>query len=232
MNNTQTAKTTQKPIESQPEITAELEQLIWQNIPHTTDPTKATLKEYDLLKCLAQAGYEQFKLGNQPLHLFQAHFMLFHLLYRLQNKWFQAGLGILHIHSLKIEFEPFEKAENLPKSPAPGSKSIQLEHFDPLKAYYLDFSAYYQTQTEEVQQLLESFWHAFARQSISTSTNQMSYQQALSLFELSPPFSPQQLKQRYRQLRQATHPDRGGSAETFQKVQTAYQCLQTHSAVA
>jgi len=207
---------------SAPEISAELEQLIWQVVTQHSPP----LKEFHLLKTLAQAGYTQFELGKDELSLFQAHFMLFHLLYRLQNQWLEAGLGILHIHTLEIRFEPFEKAENLSESPALPPKTANLDRFDPLKAYYLDFSAYYQTQSDEVQQLLEDFWLTFGRQPTRQTQGNLSYQQALTLFELEPSFSAQILKQRYRQLRQQTHPDKGGSASDFQQVLEAYEILQ------
>lgn len=207
---------------SAPEIPAELEQLIWQVVTQHSSP----LKEYHLLKTLAQAGYTQFELGKDALSLFQAHFMLFHLLYRLQNQWLEAGLGTLYIHTLEIRFEPFEKAENLSKFPAQPSKTANLDRFDPLKTYYLDFSAYYQTQSDEVRQLLKDFWLTFAQQPFQRIQGNLSYQQALTLFDLEPSFSPQTLKQRYRQLRQQTHPDKGGNASDFQQVLEAYEILQ------
>ncbi|GAB6034006.1 DNA-J related domain-containing protein [Galenea microaerophila] len=209
---------------TEPHISTELEQLIWQTITQSAHP----LKEYDLLKTLSQAGYAQFDLGQDELTLFQAHFMLFHLLYRLQNRWAEQGKGQLHIHVLDIHFDCFKTGENVSKSPVLLSTDADLSAFDPLKAYYLDFSAYYQTQSDEVKSLLEDFWRTFMHRPSLRRQKGMAYQQALTLFALEPDFDQQTLKQRFRQLRQQTHPDKGGSAAAFQQVLEAYEVLQTY----
>ncbi len=198
-----------------PDISPALEQLIYQTILNSPSP----LKEYDLLKTLTQAGYAEFDLSGSELQLFQAHFMLFHLLYRLQDQWQAAGKGSLEIHTLGIFFK---KTDKIPKSPVLPDEKDALATFDSLKAYYLDFSAYYNTQEEEIQALLDGFWHRFIT---GQANSNLSQQQALELFELTPPFSAHTLKQRYRQLRQHTHPDKGGSNQAFQQVIEAYEIL-------
>lgn len=51
------------------------------------------------------------------------------------------------------------------------------------------------------------------------------YRNYLELLKISFPFTKQELKSAYRKKALETHPDSGGTAETFREVHTAYQVL-------
>lgn len=191
------------------------------------------LKEYDLLKALTAAGYPQFDTSGDPLALFQAHFMLFHLLYRLQPIWQAAGHGKLNIHTLslyfehEIETETSEKNQTLPESPV---LPHPIEEFDGLKAYYLDFEHYRQTQNEQVQAMLDDFWISFAKGGYARENKNLSERQARQRLNLPEhgTLTREQIKRHYQKARSQYHPDKGGCAETFNQVTQAYQILTAH----
>jgi hypothetical protein len=209
-------------------IPKEIEQLLLVKLKPTSKAQP--LKEYDLLKALTAAGYPQFDTSGDTLALFQAHFMLFHLLYRLQPIWQVEGHGKLNIHTLSLYFEPEMKTETEENSQTLSESPVLLHptgEFDGLKAYYLDFEHYHQTQTEEVQAMLDDFWISFAKGGYSQKDRSLSERQARRLLNLpdSGELTHEQIKRHYQQARSQHHPDKGGSADTFHQMTLAYQTL-------
>ena len=69
--------------------------------------------EYDLMQSLKMQGYFDFlSQPALPHELFQAHFILFHSLYLLNNIFIDKKLYLLSIDTLKIQLLPYQAGEN------------------------------------------------------------------------------------------------------------------------
>lgn len=174
------------------------------------------IAEHALLKQLSQAGYAVFTPSLEPLELFQAHFLLFHILYRLADKWQQAGHGRLVIDCLNIHFQPESDPDITP------SDQTNLARDDSLKRYYLDYQHYRDTQTQDVIELLDSFW---CQQPETIDHNALKQAKITLDLPLDQNLDRQQINQHYRRLSFSHHPDRGGDTSTFQKLSNAIQIL-------
>lgn len=169
----------------------------------------AGLSEYRLLQQLRTEGCAL--LGQAPLSdaltLFRSHFLIFHALYLLRDQLWQQGQAHLSISPLLIQLLPYSAAE------------AALTGDDPLRLYYLDLNQLADTDADEVQRLLNSFW-----QRLRGGEEQ---QAALQLFGLSEAEAsvPGALKRRFRQLVSQHHPDRGGETARLQAVNQAREIL-------
>ena len=106
--------------------------------------------EYDLMMSLKSQGYFDFlSKPAVPHELFRAHFFLFHSLYLLSNILLEQEVGVLEIHTLKIQLHPYQNGEN----------ALQVD--SKLKAYYLNFNNLENTTEDDVYDLLESFWNKY-----------------------------------------------------------------------
>jgi DnaJ-like protein len=167
------------------------------------------LKEYDLL----MAMYEPLPLDERPnisdsLTLFQQHFWLFHILYRLQDHQHFLQQGHLQIDPLKIQWLPYSHQ---------SASRQDLTIDDPLRRYYLDLDNLKTTQREDVDTLLSSFWLRIVDDSDK--------QAALDCLGLPADTDYKTIKQRYRKLLSDAHPDRGGSHEEAQALNKAMEYL-------
>ena len=167
------------------------------------------LAEYALIQQLKarHSGH----LPNLPLTdklvLFRTHFLLFNALYRLRDQLWQAQTHLLEISPLCIRLLPYE----------PGDTA--LSERDELRDYYLDMSQLRDTDERDVERLLASFWTRMQGGEEKLA--------ALQLFELDAdqPVDMPRIKQRYRQLVSLHHPDRGGSTQRLQSINTAMEIL-------
>ncbi|MBF0283176.1 MAG: DnaJ domain-containing protein [Magnetococcales bacterium] len=164
----------------------------------------AGLKEFDLLQHLRRELPELFPSGAllDSLEMFQTHFLLFHLLYRLRDQLRAEQRGELAIHCLDIRLHPWRPAENnLPGPP------------DPLRAYYLDVSRLEGTTRREVEGMLADFWTSYDRWDRRVD----------SLAALGLPLdAPREtIRRRWRELAKSHHPDHGGDPEAFRRVAEA-----------
>ncbi|MDP4527945.1 DNA-J related domain-containing protein [Alkalimonas delamerensis] len=143
--------------------------------------------------------------------LFQRHFVLQHLLYRIQQQWLDDELAWLQIDLARVELLPYQ--------------GQQLSAEDQGRAlWYLDWHNFYQMDAATLQQQLDAFWQHYASQS-SAPTPSFSHQQACSLLELDWPCDLTTIKRQYRSLALQHHPDRGGDADSFVQIRMAYQQL-------
>ncbi|WP_455234636.1 DNA-J related domain-containing protein [Thiogranum longum] len=165
------------------------------------------LSEHQLLHRLHELGYFSFLGGSpwQPHALFCAHFLLFHVLYRLRELAWREQLANLEINPLKICWSDYQAGEN-----AVGAA-------DPLREYYLDLSNLQRTSERDVDELLASFWVRFQRED--------QREDALAILGLSDPVDDTTIKQTYRQLAMQHHPDRGGETERLQAINAAVKVL-------
>jgi hypothetical protein len=180
--------------------------------------TTPKLTEHQLMLHLVEQGFEQFRPSLDPLVLFQTHFMLFHLLYRLQDRWLQHGKGQLHIHTLDLHLAPMPESTRF----SPG-----LVKNDPLRAYYLDFDEYRNTQEDDVIDLLTDFWQRLAAGPVPASVGEKEIEQAKQTLHWPQgvELSERTIQQQYRRLSQQHHPDKGGDAEAFHAITHARAVL-------
>lgn len=168
------------------------------------------LSEYQLLQILREQRLQPFASSDlqNPLSLFQTHFLLFNQLYRLRDKLHQQQQYSLEIHSLNIRLLPW----------VPGSQDLALS--DPLRDYYLDSSQLESTDAARVEEMLATSRLRLLRQDEAV--------QALTVLGFTdllttPP--ARSIRSHYRQLAALHHPDRGGDIEQAQAINRAYALL-------
>lgn len=169
------------------------------------------LDEHQLLQHLRRPPYglmPELTLDDS-LGLFQSHFLLFHVLYRLRDRLHGEQSAQLHISPLNIRLRPYRQCGE------------GLEVNDPLREYYLDLGQLDQTGREDVEAMLAGFWQKAA---IGVDAKQ----EALATLELKEPVTLGEVKAQYRRLVMAHHPDRGGEAERMHDLNDALATLQRY----
>ncbi len=168
------------------------------------------LTEHALISRLRDTGVEPFVGARlqEPLSLFQTHFVLFHCLYRLRDRL--AGEGEwLRIHCLDIGIESMLYAAGSSGAGGGGIPALQ----DPLRAYYLDLARLDTMDAAAVEALLGDFWMRLGRD--------QKREQALAVLDLADPVDAAAIRQQYRRMAQRHHPDRGGDTATLQRINAA-----------
>lgn len=191
------------------------------------DECSLGLSEHDLLKRLQNPPYKLFaaEAFREPLILFQTHFLLFHCLYRLREQYIAQGIGDIEISALLIQ-KKASRNKHFDSNESDGLKAPS-QH-DPLAQYYLDWSHFNNTNKDDVESLLNSFWQKMCAPSTCSPS---SLQESLTVLELDKPIPLADLKVQYRRLAKCHHPDKGGDGEQFKKICQAYQHLK-HAALA
>jgi hypothetical protein len=198
-----------------PPLPERFESLIWALLK-----TQKTIGEYQLMRTLAEEGFPQFKPDLDPLIMFRAHFLLFHLLYRLQDRWLFESRGWLSIHTTDIHLQEMQSVADSEEE----SRQELLED-DPLKSYYLDYSEFLNTQEEDVLSLLDDFWRKMAGSPIHAMgpEDRLKAQQRLGLQGQT--VSIESVKLQFRALCQLHHPDKGGDPQVFRQICDAKELL-------
>jgi hypothetical protein len=177
----------------------------------------AGISEFELITLLKQPPYSLFDEDalRDPLTLFQTHFVLFHSLYHLRNEWREQKVGELDIRATQIKLDSIL------------SFDAGLQASDPLADYYLDWTNLSATDQAGVNDLLNSFWQKMAGVDDSHYFSQEAVNEAILTLQITSIeyLSLAQLKQQYRKLQHAKHPDKGGSVEDSQQVLQAYTTL-------
>ncbi len=175
------------------------------------------ISEFEIITLLKKPPYLLFDDDalRDPLMLFQTHFVLFHSLYHLRNDWRAQSVGELSIGATLIKLQPML------------SFDAALQATDPLGDYYLDWSNFSATDEAGVEDLLNRFWQAMAGGEMQYPISQAALSEASSNLQIDSVegLSLVQLKQQYRKLQHANHPDKGGSVEDSQRVLQAYTTL-------
>lgn len=168
------------------------------------------VSEHELLKQLRGEGGDESSAFwssafNNNHSLFKAHFLLFHILYRLRNRLWEQKLGHLDISPIKIQLLPFVEGED------------SLAEYDRLMEYYLDISNLESTSPREVDEMLAGFYIKLNRKD--------NRQQALQVLGLEDPVDDGEIKKQYRRLAMEHHPDRGGDNQRLQEINSAVRIL-------
>lgn len=165
------------------------------------------IKEYDLIQRLREQGYFAFLDDRQgDTHaLFVAHFMLFHILYRLQDHLLTTHGRYLEISALCIRLH------------LTRSGGCELGEYDPVRDYYLDLDNLRRTGPADVEALIASFWKRFERHA--------GREQALATLGLCDPVDQATIRRQYKRLAMQHHPDRGGDKSRLQEINRAANIL-------
>ncbi|MFQ2321540.1 DNA-J related domain-containing protein [Aeromonas dhakensis] len=165
---------------------------------------------YKVHELLAELRRQEFipPLPGDKQQLFRLNFLIMNALYQLQAELHDEGWWLL-ISTLDIRIEPL----------APRNTASALARGEALRSYYLDWQVFWQTDREEVEALLGSFWRAYARDEHRA--------EALTLFALPAGAGPDAIRRRWRELALQHHPDRGGDADTFIRLRWAWEHLKT-----
>jgi len=166
------------------------------------------LSEFEILRHLQRGTHQSFDEGlfKDNLAMYRAHFLLFHALYRLQDRLLAQRTAHLEIHVLTIRLQPWR-----------DSGRTEVATPDAMRAYYLDIGNMENTRAEDVERLLGAFWSRYFADERRS--------EALAVLGLAEPASLGQIEARYRRLAMQLHPDRGGDTHDFQALQEAISLL-------
>lgn len=146
---------------------------------------------------------------DSQLALFQLHFVLYHLLYRIADRWMQTETAYLDIGLARVKIAPWQNT--VP----------QLT--DSKGAYYADWRNYWRMTPLALSERLTQFWQFYQQRYGSVSAISVSDDEALSLLQLDWPCSLVELKKAFRKQSLKHHPDRGGDKQNFVRLSLAYQ---------
>lgn len=173
------------------------------------------ISEYTLLKHLNFSD-DDLKLPSESsgdLALFRKHFLVMNALYQLQPIFHDEGYYLV-ISALKIEIIPHTASgatDNIQQD------LIQQSADEKIKAYYLDWDEFTQSDQNSVEQLLNSFWQRYYAGDEKQS--------ALSVLGLDSNAEWPLIRSTYQKLAAKHHPDKGGDSETFISIREAYEQL-------
>ncbi len=167
------------------------------------------IEEHYLLSRLGLKLQSEAELSEE-LARFQQHFVLYHLLYRVQAQLLALGQGYLCIELARVRLVACSDA---------------AEHVDDAsrRQYYQHWPNFYLMSEQLLEQQLDAFWQYFTRGRGRLA--EISAADAITLLQLEPGFTLGQLKKAYRTLALQHHPDRGGNAGQFIALRQAYQQL-------
>lgn len=167
--------------------------------------------EQHLIKHLVAQELLPDNYGSSPLLLFQTHFALFNALYLWRDELHEQGLD-LDIGLMDVQVRKLEQA---------AGQSVTGAREHKLREYYLDWSHYGVATEQSVEDLLSDFWQQVASKPVNSGERE----QALQVLSLHEPVTLAEVKQRYRRLAMALHPDRGGDTEQLQEINWAMAVL-------
>ncbi|WP_445765819.1 DNA-J related domain-containing protein [Rheinheimera sp.] len=147
---------------------------------------------------------------SEELARFQQHFVLYHLLYRLQQQLLELKQSFLSIGLAKVQLLA---VSDLPELAEQGGR----------RQYYMNWQNFYLMTEQLLEQHLEAFWQYVSKGGKASAT--LAHTEALALLQLADDFSLTELKKAYRSIALQHHPDRGGSTQQFILLRQAYQQL-------
>jgi hypothetical protein len=208
----------------------ELLPLLLKAIEEQTHLLRAGISEYELLQVLKAAPYQLIKVDSlsDSLVLFQTHFVLFHALYQLRDKWRQHHIGELDIFTTCVKLLPYQhtEKEHLSSNSCKNEPAVK----DPIAEYYLDWSNINNTTAGDVEALLDGFWHKMlGAHSLETNPeiDQQQLDVAIRTLDITSieTLDLKTLKRHYHKQQHLHHPDKGGSVEQAQKLIRAFTLL-------
>ncbi len=165
------------------------------------------LTEHSLLKELERQGlFDWIPATDAALVLFRKHFLIMHVLYRLQVQFQERG-AYLHISALAIDLVVREGCES----------SLLATADSGLRNYYLDLEEFGEVTEAEVVNLLYGFWRRY--------DGWQTADQACQILGVPQDANWHEVQAAYRRAAATAHPDKGGDAAQFCRIFEAYQSL-------
>lgn len=172
-----------------------------------------------------------------PLELYQHHFLLFHVLYDLQEEFYKDNL-YLYIHFMRTMLLAYpapgkcrffnedlvqfcqaacQTGESYCRFHARQVGDTALDELS-LKYFYVDGQNFYRLDEETAAAFLEGTWEILIHYT--------QYQQCFKTLGIAETTDLRLIKKTFKQLAKQYHPDRGGSScEKFVEMNNAYQFL-------
>ncbi len=163
------------------------------------------ISEYELLKVIDAEQPDFFSELDSPQRLYQKHFLLFHHLYKLRDKWCRHGKH-LSISAVSIELT------------SESDSGQNIDQHDPLTEFYLDRTNLFLSE-DEVQKMQQAFWQKYL--AIEKKAESI---KILQLTDVNPLHWPV-VKKQFQKLAQKHHPDKGGCPKKFADIRQAYNEL-------
>jgi hypothetical protein len=185
---------------------------------------KITFKNLDILNC-------------DSLSLFQNHFVLFHILYRLQN-YFQNENKFLYIHFMRTILLNYpeksrcrffnEKTLSFCNAITNTNKDYCDFHFQKIgdnkieelssKYFYLDKENFFKLNKKTAEKFINGTWEILS--------NYDNYKNSYKILDLPESASIETIKKRFRTLAKKYHPDHNKKiSKEFNEINNAYQFL-------
>jgi hypothetical protein len=181
------------------------------------------ISEYELICTLKSPPYSIFDEDAlcDSLMMFQTHFVLFHCLYQLRNRWREQKIGELVIGLTTITLNPILES------------FTNIETEDSLANYYLDWSNLGCSNKNYIEALLDSFWQKMAGSELNANMSLSELKRVCIVMEIESleDITLLELKQQYRKLQHKNYPDKGGSIKVSQSVLQAYSQLRKYISV-
>lgn len=169
-------------------------------------------KVHTLASQLRELGYIHQFDPSPDKDLFKRNFLIMNALYLLQE----------HLYS---EQWLCVDAMNISLIGDADSSLNAIDHLDPLREYYLNWT-HFEASESEVRGLLKEFWQTYQRYIGGHSTSDMDKSKALALFELESSATQEEVRKRWRKLAFRWHPDcEGGDADRFRMLCKAWNVL-------
>lgn len=167
--------------------------------------------EYTLIQALEKAGLfdnlGNLNSGDRNLLLFQKHFLCMHVLYTLQQDFYQQQ-QYLHISPLTIYLQ---QADTETPSVIPAKADSEV------RAYYLDLDTLLNATSETVADLQRNFLEKYQAW--------LQADDAYAALQLQSDACWRDIQNQYRRLIHQAHPDKGGDRINFERIQAAYETL-------
>ncbi|MEE4357147.1 MAG: DnaJ domain-containing protein [Desulfococcaceae bacterium] len=176
-------------------------------------------------------------LNASPLALYRSHFLLFHLLYRMQED-FYAEDKYLHIHFMRTFLAAYPEAGKCRfydahsgrfcKARSAGGECYCEFHLrktgehalDELSAkyFYLDEENFYHLDEESAAAFMDGTWELLSRF--------RDYEESLKILGIRGTPDTDTVKKKFRELAKIYHPDKGArNHEKFNRINRAYRLL-------
>ncbi len=181
------------------------------------------ISEYELICILKSPPYSVLDEDalRDSLMMFQTHFVLFHCLYQLRNRWREQKIGELAIGLTTITLNPILES------------FTNIETEDSLANYYLDWSNLGCSNKNDIEALLDSFWQKMAGAELNANMSLSELKRVCIVMEIESleDITLLEHKQQYRKLQHKNYPDKVGSIKVSQSVLQAYSQLRKYISV-
>lgn len=173
------------------------------------------INELNLIKALQRLPWALIGPVNyaEPDQLYPVHFLIFHVLYCLQDQLARCGEA-LSISPLQIRLS----TQDIVSGTGP------VGEVDALRAFYLDLSKY-QLPEAAILRMMDDFWSGRhgrqpAREEVLEAASVLGFDDIPAAFN--------EVKYRFRRAVMQSHPDRGGETGAIQELNSAFSTLKAH----